>query len=462
MLFLFAVLSFCHASINEDLQKVLLPIMQKGNSEEGFNVSLSISVVHDSLTNGAVNMVLGYSDIVAKTPLTTKSLFPVGSITKSITATGILEFVEAGVIKLDDQVHEIIDPLLKRDNGTSMLEIWNGDKTVLEITVHQLLQMRAGLNDYIGKDMKEWTWSHPNEDFSPYDLLWTLNKTWLCKPGTCGAYTTTGFNILGLVLASISNATHWYDYNQHDILRTSDFTEMLFALKGPCTQYLPEMVHQYHFGLKWKPMPTIVFDDVIKYSCLNAWTGGNLAGSAHGVAKFYHDLFNKKIIQNPEIMTEYVPFTAGWMPNMPYGLGIMPFDFNKKNGQEVNKTAYWYLQGHGGEDWGSSGMAGHNPFFNYGMAVHLNSEFGMNCKRLNPADNLAASLNLLCELNKALITFFGKGKYPAVPEKCPHRASDLLPGPPKHPKIMEWIEKLEEMLEKDGIKNPFVHCEWPQ
>ena len=41
--------------------------------------------------------------------------------------------------------------------------------------------------------MQAWTWSHPDEDFTPLDFIHTLNKTWLCKPGDCLAYSSNGF-----------------------------------------------------------------------------------------------------------------------------------------------------------------------------------------------------------------------------------------------------------------------------
>ena len=49
-----------------------------------------------------------------------------------------------------------------------------------------LLSMRAGINDYDDDFYADWTWSHPNQDWSPFDILHRLNKTFVCAPGTCG------------------------------------------------------------------------------------------------------------------------------------------------------------------------------------------------------------------------------------------------------------------------------------
>ena len=45
--------------------------------------------------------------------------------------------------------------------------------------------MKGGLGDYNNQEMFKWTESHPDEDFTPYDYLHTLNKTFLCNPGEC-------------------------------------------------------------------------------------------------------------------------------------------------------------------------------------------------------------------------------------------------------------------------------------
>jgi CubicO group peptidase (beta-lactamase class C family) len=46
----------------------------------------------------------GYRDVGAKLPVTDKTVFSIGSVTKSFTALGILQLVDAGKIKLDDPV----------------------------------------------------------------------------------------------------------------------------------------------------------------------------------------------------------------------------------------------------------------------------------------------------------------------------------------------------------------------
>lgn len=69
--------------------------------------------------------------------------------------------------------------------------------------------MQGGLGDYDDNGMTQWTINHPNEDFSPLDYLWSLNKTWMCEPGKCEYYSSNGYEILGFVLASHYGAEDW-------------------------------------------------------------------------------------------------------------------------------------------------------------------------------------------------------------------------------------------------------------
>jgi len=76
----------------------------------------------------------GWSDLVARRPMATATLFPGGSMTKLHTAVAVLQLIERGVIGLHDPVNRHLDgvdctnPLGARD-----------------VTVHDLLTFRSGL-----------------------------------------------------------------------------------------------------------------------------------------------------------------------------------------------------------------------------------------------------------------------------------------------------------------------------
>jgi CubicO group peptidase (beta-lactamase class C family) len=65
-----------------------------------------------------------------KTHINAHSIIPAGSVTKAYTGVAILQEVEMGSIKLDSLLHLLVDPSLQRQNATTLLELWGGNKQV--------------------------------------------------------------------------------------------------------------------------------------------------------------------------------------------------------------------------------------------------------------------------------------------------------------------------------------------
>lgn len=72
----------------------------------------------------------GMQDHNKQIPMKPDDLVPIGSVMKGYTAIGIMRLVEQGAFGLNSTVAPLIDPFLKKINGTTMLEIWNGNKII--------------------------------------------------------------------------------------------------------------------------------------------------------------------------------------------------------------------------------------------------------------------------------------------------------------------------------------------
>jgi CubicO group peptidase (beta-lactamase class C family) len=85
------------------------------------------------------------------------SVIPMGSVTKSWTMAAIFRIIADGgsspPFTLDTKVVDFANELTKRDNGTTLREIWNttgspADVANLElVTVRMLLGMTSGMQD---------------------------------------------------------------------------------------------------------------------------------------------------------------------------------------------------------------------------------------------------------------------------------------------------------------------------
>lgn len=78
----------------------------------------------------------GVADVAAKTPLTVNHKVRIGSITKTATATAVLQLVDDGAIGLDDHIEKYA--------ATHKLNIPNAK----DITIRQLLNHTSGLFNY--------------------------------------------------------------------------------------------------------------------------------------------------------------------------------------------------------------------------------------------------------------------------------------------------------------------------
>jgi len=171
--------------------------------------------------------------------MTNENITPVGSITKPFTGVGILRLYEEGKLDLNDTIDKHVDKFLMKINGSTILDIWQGNQKIKNVTIYHLLHMTSGLKDY-NDTVKLWTWAHPNEDYSPLDYIYDVPKSFECDPGTCTSYCSIGFELLGFVLAYHAGVDTWEEYDQMSVIPESirnEFKHTVFGAKGKCTQY---------------------------------------------------------------------------------------------------------------------------------------------------------------------------------------------------------------------------------
>lgn len=133
----------------------------------------------------------GIKNVDEQTKLTPEDLVNVGSVTKTVLATGILLLVTEDKLSLDTPVEEIL-PEIRFENA------WD-----TPITVRHLMDHTSGL-----ENLRLWqlfsqnvTPSTPLKNtFSKYPDVLKLNT----KPGTQFSYSNMGYTLLGMVIEKIS------------------------------------------------------------------------------------------------------------------------------------------------------------------------------------------------------------------------------------------------------------------
>jgi CubicO group peptidase (beta-lactamase class C family) len=122
---------------------------------------------------------VGYSNLDAKAPVTPQTRFPIGSITKGMTATALMELRDEGRLDVNESVTAYLP----------WFSIHSGRKTIY---VHQLMSHTAGFPD----------------DFSlapgyGYSVAALRDAHTIFTPGTSWSYANDGFATLGAVLAAV-------------------------------------------------------------------------------------------------------------------------------------------------------------------------------------------------------------------------------------------------------------------
>jgi CubicO group peptidase (beta-lactamase class C family) len=166
----------------------------------------------------------GIANLELGVPMDPKYVFRMGSLTKQFTAVAILQLVEAGKIKLEDEV------------TTYVPEFSTGDQ---KITLHELLTHTSGIPDYT--QQPEWE-KLMRQDMSVKDILALVkNKPLDFTPGSSWKYSNTGYVLLGAVIEKVSGISY-ADYVETNIFQRAG---MIHSCYDRTERVIPDRIPGY-------------------------------------------------------------------------------------------------------------------------------------------------------------------------------------------------------------------------
>ncbi|WP_338749164.1 serine hydrolase [Bacillus sp. FJAT-52991] len=162
--------------------------------QESYGVpGVAIGIVHEGRIAYTLNY--GYADKKKKIPVSDDTLFQAGSISKNLTAWGVLHLADEGLISLDDPVEKYL-----KDWKLAKSE-FNHD----EVTIRRLLSHTAGLPPHKG-----YLGVAPGKPLQPIEESLS-GKGWYndpvqitVKPGSEAIYSGGGYTILQLVIEGVT------------------------------------------------------------------------------------------------------------------------------------------------------------------------------------------------------------------------------------------------------------------
>ena len=184
-----------------------------------------VEVIEEQLDGGVVGLALaavargevvwsggfGRLDIERTEPVTTRSVFSIQSVSKSIVATALMHWVERGAIGLDDPVNRHLAPI-------AIANEWEDRNPV---TIRQLLTHTAGLPLSLG-----WGSHASLEEVVAHDV-----KT-DAEPGTRLIYANWGYDVLGYLVSRLAGAP-WDDAVTDTVLSPLGMTATRSARPDP-------------------------------------------------------------------------------------------------------------------------------------------------------------------------------------------------------------------------------------
>ncbi|HVX39788.1 MAG TPA: serine hydrolase domain-containing protein [Gemmatimonadaceae bacterium] len=179
----------------------------------------------------------GFADRASRKPITERSIFHYGSITKTLTAISIMQLRDRGLVSLDDPIVRWVPELRQVHDPYGAID---------SVTIRMLLSHSAGFMNptWPYTDDKPWqpfeptTWNQLVAMMPYQEVLFT--------PGSRYSYSNPGFIYLARVIEQLSGDP-WETYVQKHIFAPLGLTESYFGVTPP---YLAaDRSHNYYIRL---------------------------------------------------------------------------------------------------------------------------------------------------------------------------------------------------------------------
>jgi D-alanyl-D-alanine carboxypeptidase len=291
----------------------------------------------------------GVADRASGEPMTPDVHHRIGSVTKTYTATLLLQAADKGLLSLDDTIDQYVKG------------VPNGD----EITLRQMSNMTSGIASYTEDEQwaKEWL-SDPRRVWQPEELARIgIKKSPLFEPGTGWFYSNTNYVLLGLVLEKVTGQPIGQLYREQIIeplgLKNTSFPD-------PADSSIPEP-HAQGYTLQGRSSgekPT----DSTDWSPSEAWTAGQMISTVDDLLVYGRALGTGKGLLSAEQQSERL---GSFVSDVP-PLDQPPLKGDLAYGIGLGKDHGWV--GHNGEIPGYNTYLFYHPELDAVVAVEVNSD----------------------------------------------------------------------------------------
>lgn len=251
----------------------------------------------------------GYANLTTREPMTTDRRFRIGSNTKTLVATAVLQLVDAGKVSLDAPINTYLSNEL-----SAYLSAYDGSR----ITVRQLLNHTSGIFNFtVDPAWGEAFVSDATKRYYPQELLLIANGHAAdANAPVFGTFTysNTNYVLLGLLLRNAGGTV--YD----DVVRTGITVPL--GLNDTIVPHLGDAVppadtsHGY-----WEDTETGILYDVSVKDPSTVWSSGDIISDIDDLTRWGQALGQGTLLSasSQSARLTYVPMSD----HLQYGLGIV-------------------------------------------------------------------------------------------------------------------------------------------
>ncbi|WP_035430722.1 serine hydrolase domain-containing protein [Bacillus sp. UNC322MFChir4.1] len=307
----------------------------------------------------------GVANLSTKKPMKTDFRFRIASVTKTFTATVVLQLAAENRLNLDDSIEKWL-PGVIQGNGYD----------AKQITIRQILNHTSGIAEYSRSKEADF-FKNTKKSFTAEELVKIgLSLPPDFVPGKGWSYSNTGYVLLGILIEKVTGNSYAEEIEN----RIIEPLELSNTFLPGNSSVIPGTNHARGY---FQPDGVSELKDVTYYNPSIGSSAGDMISTADDLNKFFSYLLSGKLLNEQQLKQMLTTVPTGSAELGGYGLGI--YETKLPNGVSI-----W---GHSGGIPGFSTFAGGTLGGKHTLAVNLNS--------LGTADNPDPFKNiLLAEFSK--------------------------------------------------------------
>lgn len=264
----------------------------------------------------------GLADVENNVPATAESSYRMASVTKPMTAVGIMKLVEQGKINLDAEVQTYVPYFPKKQ---------------YPVTIRQLLGHLGGISHYKnyateGRIREPKNTREAIRIFEDFDLV--------AEPGTRYNYTSYGYNLLGAVIEGASGRSYG-EFMLDEVWKPLGMTSTV--MDDP-RAIIPKRVRGY--TMEGGKLRNSEYVDIS-----SRFAGGGTRSTVGDMIRFVQGVADGKVLKPETVRMMWTPQTlrAGTFTNYGLGFGFAPssgrFVVAHSGSQQEVRTDFGWLPG---------------------------------------------------------------------------------------------------------------------